>query len=130
MTDKVVKAAKKSLGIKSPSRRMAAEVGSQIGPGVGVGVVDSIPAAVAAVRQLSDATVDAWSPSALDIPVRGGSGSVQVDLSPATIQALAQLIAKLLVAGLWPTARAADVVSDLAANGPSRRRRGHLPGGV
>lgn len=57
--DAIVEAAKAALGIKSPSRRFAEEVGKFIPSGVGTGIDKYASSAVKSVYNMNDALVDA-----------------------------------------------------------------------
>lgn len=71
MTDKVVKAAKKALGIKSPSRLFKVEVGEQIGAGIDAGMTSYAPNLAPTV-------------SSLVAPLSSGAVQVKPGAGPAT----------------------------------------------
>ncbi|MBK7822817.1 MAG: hypothetical protein IPJ61_17580 [Tessaracoccus sp.] len=148
LTDKVVKAAKKALGIKSPSRVMKA-VGGFAVEGLRLAIDAGRGVVAAAAARLGDAAVPevtygadvladwasariqaetTWTPPslptaadmALNVPDQGPTRLAREDL---------ELLANLLIGGLWRTARAAETVEDMAANGPNRARRGSVRGG-
>ena len=78
-----LRAAKNALGIKSPSRVMRDEVGKYIPAGIAVGIEDNQKTLSAAMRDLSESTVDSFD---ADISVKpmnrvGGAGSSYGDVS-------------------------------------------------
>lgn len=78
-----LRAAKNALGIQSPSRVMRDEVGKFIPAGIAVGIEDNQKTLSAAMRDLSESTVDSFD---ADISVKpmnrvGGAGSSYGDFS-------------------------------------------------